>query len=248
MKLSWLAIILGTALALGCAARAPEIPPSQPEALPAEETALTPIEGPAGETPAGEAAPAAEVKGPAWDEIRKLGTSYEVQPGDTLSGIAAKNRVGTGLLVRLNDLSDPNRIRKGQKLVVLEGPLSARVSKSLKTLSIRKGDAEIASYAVALGRNDSTPEGEFAVLRKLVNPPWTDPYHRTIVKADSPEYPLGTRWIEFKAPPGAYGIHGTKSAEDIGQDVSFGCVRVLHPQEEEIFDFLTVGSPVVIVR
>lgn len=247
MRWTLLASVLVTALALGCAARRqPEIPPSPPEPLPAEETALTPGEGTAAAAPAAEGVPAA-VQGPDWEEIKKLGAVYEVQEGDTLSAIAAKYKVGTGLLVRLNGLENPNRIRKGQKLVVLEGPFSARVSKALKTISIRKDEAEIASYSVALGRNDSTPEGEFTVLRKMVNPPWTDPYHRTIVKADNPEYPLGTRWIEFKAPPGAYGIHGTKSAADIGQDVSFGCIRVLHPQEEEIYDFLTVGSPVVIV-
>jgi lipoprotein-anchoring transpeptidase ErfK/SrfK len=245
MMLKWMTVVLGTLLALGCAARRPpEIPPSQSEPLPAEDMAVAPASSPAAESPA--AVPAAEVKGPDWNEIKKLGTVYEVQAGDTLSGIAAKHQVGTGLLARLNDLNNPNLIRKGQKLVVLEGPLSVQVSKAAKTISVKKDDAVLASYAVALGRNDSTPEGEFAVLRKMVNPPWTDPYHRTIVKADSPEYPLGTRWIEFKAPPGAYGIHGTKSAADIGQDVSFGCVRVLHPQEEEIYDFVIVGSPVAI--
>ncbi|MCX6349204.1 MAG: L,D-transpeptidase family protein [Candidatus Aureabacteria bacterium] len=244
MRPYWMAVLAGMVLALGCAARRPpEIPPSPPEALPAEGEALAPAEAPA--LPA---APDAEAKAPSWDDIKKLGTTYEVQAGDSLSAIAAKHKIGTGLLVRLNDLKKPNLIRKGQKLTVIEGPLSVKVSKAAKILSLYKGDTLLASYPVALGRNDSTPEGEFAVLRKLVNPPWTDPYHRTILKADNPEYPLGTRWIEFKAPPGAYGIHGTKSSADIGQDVSFGCVRVLHPQEEEIFDFVTIGSPVAIAQ
>ncbi len=84
------------------------------------------------------------------------------------------------------------------------------------------------------------------MVRKLKNPPWTDPYNPTIVRADDPEYPLGTRWIEFIPPPGAYGIHGSKIEEEIGTEASFGCVRVLHPQEEEIYDFVTLGSPIVI--
>ncbi len=99
---------------------------------------------------------------------------------------------------------------------------------------------------MALGKRDSTPEGEFQVLRKLENPPWTDPYNRTIITADDPEYPLGTRWIEFIPPPGAYGIHGSRVEEEIGTEASFGCVRLLHPEEEEVYDFLTLGSPILI--
>jgi len=131
-------------------------------------------------------------------------------------------------------------------LTVIEGPFRVTVDKSERKLYLYLGDTFIRSYPVTLGTKNSTPEGEFKVLRKLKNPPWTDPYNRTIIRADNPEYPLGTRWIEFIPPPGAYGIHGTKDAEEIGEEASFGCVRVLHPQEEEVYDFVVLGSPIVI--
>jgi len=191
-----------------------------------------------------------EVEGPSeplsWDEIAALGETYVVQKGDTLGAIASNLDVGVGLLARLNRLADPNLIRTGQKLVVLRGPFRVEVEKSDRLLSLFLGETFIRNYPITVGRDNSTPEGEFKVLRKMKNPAWTDPYNRTIVTADDPEYPLGTRWIEFKAPPGAYGIHGCRDAEEIGQEASFGCVRVLHPQEEELYDFLVPGSAVLI--
>lgn len=241
-------------LVAGCAGRRPEYPqlpePVEPMEVEVEgieiedeEVVILDLE----ETGEAEAekptSPRADLS---WEEIAALGEKYTIQPGDTLSGVAARNNVGTGLLVRLNEIKNPNLIRVGQTLTVIEGPFRIEVDKSERTLAVYLGDAFIRSYPVALGKRDSTPEGEFQVLRKLENPPWTDPYHRTIVTADSPDYPLGTRWIEFIPPPGAYGIHGSRVAEEIGTEASFGCVRLLHPQEEEVYDFLTLGSPILI--
>ncbi len=244
-------------LAAGCATRPPEFPPPPPPAEPLEveeeelEVVIIDVEEIAEEREAPAAEPAEEIPAPprdnlSWEEIAALGEEYTIAPGDTLSGIAARHNVGTGLLVRLNNIPDPNLIRVGRKLTVIEGPFRIEVDKSERTLTVYLQDIFIRSYPVALGKRDSTPEGEFQVLRKLENPPWTDPYNRTIVTADDPEYPLGTRWIEFIPPPGAYGIHGSRVAEEIGTEASFGCVRLLHPQEEEVYDFLTLGSPILI--
>jgi len=46
------------------------------------------------------------------------GTTYEVQPGDTLSSIAARYDVTVEDLVKANDIVDPNLIKVGQKLVI----------------------------------------------------------------------------------------------------------------------------------
>lgn len=247
MKKLHLITAIAAMILAGCAAR------QRPEPLPPPEPAPEPVVDLEAEILEPEEVidfiPEAEVVEKtdlSWDEIRQLGTSYQVAPGDSLSGIARRYRVGTGLLVRLNDIQDPNLIRIGQTLTVIEGPFRIEVVKSRRELSVYLGDRFIRSYPVSLGIYDSTPEGEFEVLRKLVEPAWTDPYHRTIVTADQPDYPLGTRWIEFKAPPGAYGIHGTTEAETIGEEASFGCVRLLHPAEEEVYDFVTLGSRILI--
>jgi len=46
------------------------------------------------------------------------GTTYTVQPGDTLFGIGRKNGLSVPQIAKLNGLSDPYRIRPGQKLIV----------------------------------------------------------------------------------------------------------------------------------
>ncbi len=246
-----LCLIFTAALIAGCASRPPvELPPVEPEPLEGEileEEAIVPGEIEFGEESETELPPPPpEETDLSWEEIKALGTQYQVRPGDTLGEIAARFRVGTGLLARLNDIRNKDLIRVGQTLTVIEGPFRVEVDKSEKVLSLYLGDVFIRSYDATTGKNNSTPEGEFSVVRKLVEPPWTDPYHRTIISSDNPEYPLGTRWIEFVPPPGAYGIHGSREVDEIGREASFGCVRVLHPEEEEIYDFVTLGSPIVI--
>lgn len=43
---------------------------------------------------------------------------YTVQPGDTLSGIAARHATTVAELARANDLADPDHVRAGQRLAV----------------------------------------------------------------------------------------------------------------------------------
>lgn len=46
------------------------------------------------------------------------GYEHEVQPGDTLSGIAAAYGATTKIIIENNDIKDPNRLRVGQKLFI----------------------------------------------------------------------------------------------------------------------------------
>ena len=60
-----------------------------------------------------------------------------------------------------------------------------------------------------------------------------------------PGNPLGTRWMGLSAP--YVGIHGTPDAASIGYSVSHGCIRMLIPQVEWLFEQVEVGTPVFIV-
>ena len=60
-----------------------------------------------------------------------------------------------------------------------------------------------------------------------------------------PGNPLGTRWMGISAP--YVGIHGTPDAASIGYSASHGCVRMLIPQVEWLFERVEVGTPVFIV-
>ena len=60
-----------------------------------------------------------------------------------------------------------------------------------------------------------------------------------------PGNPLGTRWMGISSP--YVGIHGTPDAASVGYSASHGCVRMLIPEAEWLFNHVDVGTPVFIV-
>ncbi len=180
-----------------------------------------------------------------FEDLEKMAIEHVVVSGETLSGIAEKYHVGTGLLKRLNKIENVNQIRIGKRLKVIEGPFSIVVHKADKVLTVSLKDQTIKNYDVAIGKNNSTPEGEFTILNKMVEPIWTDPYSGVLVDSKDPRYPLGTRWMQF-APYG-YGIHGTNDPSSIKSEASFGCIRMLNPDVEELYDWVTIGSKVQVL-
>jgi lipoprotein-anchoring transpeptidase ErfK/SrfK len=103
-------------------------------------------------------------------------------------------------------------------------------------------------YPVATGKSkDLTPEGEFTVIVKAV-----DPYYRKkdIIGGD-PKNPLGTRWIGFDAKESdgrTYGIHGTNNEDSIGYYVTQGCVRMENKNVENLFEDIPLGTRLLILN
>jgi len=87
---------------------------------------------------------------------------YVVQPGDTLSAIAARFNVSLSDLMGANNISDPNQLSAGQQLVIpgLEG-----ISGILDTEVINFGD----SFR-SLMRRTQVPEDLFLSLNHVVSP------------------------------------------------------------------------------
>jgi LysM repeat protein len=90
-------------------AGAPSVTPS-PDA--------TPTESPATPTPPVKSsqAPASAAPSAASSEPVTSGATYKVKSGDTLSAIAARFGTTTRVLVRLNGITDPSRLKVGQIL------------------------------------------------------------------------------------------------------------------------------------
>jgi lipoprotein-anchoring transpeptidase ErfK/SrfK len=107
------------------------------------------------------------------------------------------------------------------------------------------------SYGVATGLAAyPTPHGHFFIIGKQMNPSWINP-HRSW-SADMPEYippgpgnPLGTRAMQLDAD--AIYIHGTPNDSSIGSHASHGCIRMHMGDAEDLFQRVTVGTPVLIV-
>ncbi|TYR82490.1 L,D-transpeptidase [Priestia megaterium] len=100
---------------------------------------------------------------------------------------------------------------------------------------------------VATGKTaDLTPEGEFTVTVKVINPY----YRRGKIEGGDPKNPLGVRWIGFDAKDTdgrIYGIHGTNQLSSIGKYVSNGCIRVGNEEVTKLYDRIPLGTKVWIV-
>ncbi|MEM1166719.1 MAG: L,D-transpeptidase family protein [Planctomycetota bacterium] len=186
-------------------------------------------------------------------------TSYQVGPGDSLAGI---NRdLATGLdwrfIQRINRIADPRRIRVGQTLKVVRGPMHAVVSKDSFRLDLyadtRDSDGNrvyLRSFDVGLGEYSSTPLGSWVVRErsKLINPEWVNPRTGQKFEADDPENPIGERWIGLEGTDeqtrlmSGYGIHGTIEPGSIGHEASMGCVRMLPDDVAMIYELLMPGA------
>ncbi len=167
--------------------------------------------------------------------------SYVVKSGDTLDRIAAHYHITVGFIKRINYLTS-DLIHVGDHLKVFQGPFDIVIEKSKFRLTVYRSGIFIKQYRVGIGENGSTPEGEFVVGNKLVNPVWNPPGSE-YAASGAPDNPLGTRWIGFADH---YGIHGTVEPDTIGKEASRGCVRLLNKDAEELYDIVVLGSKVVI--
>jgi lipoprotein-anchoring transpeptidase ErfK/SrfK len=105
-------------------------------------------------------------------------------------------------------------------------------------------------FHVATGQTAyPTPLGRFSIVVKWENPWWyppNDPWARGAKPIPpGPGNPLGTRWMGLSSP--GVGIHGTPDAASIGYSLSHGCIRMLIPDAEWLFQHVDIGTPVFIV-
>ena len=169
-------------------------------------------------------------------------TPYVVQPGDQLRLIAKRYKVPWQYLARLNQV-DERKVRAGQKLKVNKGPFNAVVDLSNHDLTLHAHGYYVHSYKVGIGKDGSSPVGEFAVKQKVLNPTY---YGRDgVIDADDPANPLGEHWIDIGD---GFGIHGTIDPDSIGQSKSRGCIRMRNNEVAEVFQMLSVDSTVRIRR
>lgn len=179
---------------------------------------------------------------------------YRIKDGDTLQKIASRQKVDKGFLARINGIANPDRIRAGPSIKLVNGPFHAVIDKSAYRMDLYIGapDADgrrmyVRSFLVGLGQSDSaTPTGAWVVRAnsKLINPAWTNPRTGRHYKASDPQNPIGNRWIGLLGVDsqsqflGGYGIHGTIEPESLGRPVSMGCIRLAAADVELVYEML----------
>lgn len=114
-----------------------------------------------------------------------------------------------------------------------EGELHIVVDTRTLRLTVYVDGEPFKSYPVAVGRptrHTLSPVGEWKIISKGK---WGGGF--------------GTRWMGLNVPWGTYGIHGTNKPGSIGTRASAGCIRMYNRDVEELYEWVSVGTPVKIV-
>ena len=176
---------------------------------------------------------------------------HKVGRGDTLGGIAKRYGVAIGSVRRLNDIPrESHVIRPGQELKIVRGRTEIYVDTRDLVMTVWIDRRFFREYQLGIGREGRTPIGTFKVVSPLVDPDWWN--QGEMIPFGDPRNILGSRWLGFERSGAGrgIGIHGSRLAdgvwEGVGERASNGCIRMRNPDVEELFDFVPVGTEVMI--
>jgi LysM repeat protein len=183
-----------------------------------------------------------------------LTATYTIKSGDVLLNIGKQFDVPHEIIMRINGIEDPRRIRAGQRLKVPRGPFHVKIHMSAFRLDVYLQHLYVRSYPVGLGVDRSTPAGKWVVKDRLKNPTYYPPAsasEKRIIPPDDPTNPLGEYWIDLEGIEGdavgcdGYGIHGTIEPDSIGRAVSHGCIRMHNQDVEFLYGLMMRGRSTV---
>jgi LysM repeat protein len=178
-------------------------------------------------------------------------TDYTIRSGDYLSKLAREFGTTKALIQKSNQIDDPNRIRQGDRLRILNKvDFSIHVRKRANDLVLKMNGEFVKRYRVGTGEFGRTPVGTFKIVDRIVEPVWWRPDGKAIPYGEEGNV-LGTRWMKIEATGDTpaivgYGIHGTWDDDSIGKQSSAGCIRMLNADVEELFMIVPLGVVVTI--
>lgn len=109
-------------------------------------------------------------------------------------------------------------------------------------------------YPVGVGKAGKQWAGITRIDGKYRNPAWSPPYEvrrdkpelPDVIPGGSPRNPMGVAAMTLAG--GEYAIHGTNVPGSVGGFVSYGCIRMLNPDISDLYERVSVGTPVVVIR
>ena len=173
---------------------------------------------------------------------------YRVKQGEIPASVVKDYAITAALFMKINKIPNEWSMIAGKNYKVIKGPFNVVVHKKTFELEVFLGDYFITKYPIGLGRDNSTPLGEFLAGSRLERPPWPgeDPKtgRKVYIYYGDPDYPLGEHWISLQKDgrDTAYGIHGTDEPETIGGQASRGCIRMYDEDIAEVFNLLVPGK------
>ncbi len=128
------------------------------------------------------------------------------------------------------------------------------VKSNERRLYLVLNESQAIRYPVAVGKPGKQWFGAKYIDGKHVQPAWSPPAD---VKRDNPNLPdviaggsshnpMGERALTLTG--GAYAIHGTNRPDSIGKFASYGCIRMLNDDIKDLYERVSVGTSVVVLR
>jgi lipoprotein-anchoring transpeptidase ErfK/SrfK len=121
--------------------------------------------------------------------------------------------------------------------------ISIEVDRSARRLVLRRGDAVLRRFPIAVGRpGNETPLGRFAVTDLLRTGRADSPYGCCALALSGHQTKLVPGW------PGGdrLAIHGTPNEETVGTEASLGCMRAYRRDIKALMRRVPLGAPVFI--
>ena len=128
------------------------------------------------------------------------------------------------------------------------------VKTSERRLYLVLGDGHALRYPVGVGKRGKQWSGGVRIVAKFIKPAWSPPAD---VKRDNPRLPKLIPGGSASNPMGAaamvltggeYAIHGTNRPNSIGGFVSYGCIRMFNKDILSLYQRVSVGTPVMVIR
>jgi len=116
------------------------------------------------------------------------------------------------------------------------------------------GDGRAIRYPVGVGKAGKQWAGTTRIDGKYVRPAWSPPKEvkrdkpsiPDLIPGGSPRNPMGAAALTLAG--GEYAIHGTNVPGSVGGYVSYGCIRMFNQDVVDLYDRVSVGTPVMVVR
>ena len=135
---------------------------------------------------------------------------------------------------------------------VSPGTIVVRTSE--RRLYLVLGQGRAMAYPVGVGRAGRQWAGKSFIDSKRIRPAWgpppdikrENPNLPDVIPGGSPKNPMGAAALTLSG--GEYAIHGTNNPGSIGGFVSYGCIRMHNRDITDLYDRVSVGTPVIVTR
>jgi lipoprotein-anchoring transpeptidase ErfK/SrfK len=116
------------------------------------------------------------------------------------------------------------------------------------------GDGRAIAYPVGVGMRSKQWTGTTRIDGKHIRPAWSPPADvkrdkpslPDVIPGGSPRNPMGAAAMTLSG--GEYAIHGTNVPGSIGGFVSYGCIRMHNRDVVDLYQRVSVGTTVMVVR